>query len=891
LDKLYNIKATAEEKEEAFNSIASLLVEIKKKYLFKRVDIILTKVIKNFIKTPPERRRLIASILPSFYKTYMDGDASEASSAFSILQDCKRLLKLCQIIPFNQDQLEPKFIKEWFEAKKSDFFEFHKTLQIVPEKDRFCFLKEAISSQKKCDAESILVKISQQSEFFTYLQHHLSKLNLNSSYDHVFSLIHDLKNLAIEVNEMAFDQLIKSFLESCLIQSGYGLKEKIKLFNNDEISLVMKIISKNEEHETFHLNNLSSDRIIQIFRTCSVIPFPLSELNEKKDIFQAWLEKVSEENYYTVFPCLNIIAPQDRFEAFKTNSSVIHNQIIKLFRAEGEVRNRSLEYLRIFFKQHLKDVPRQRIDPLLEFLIENAEQLLLPPDILDEVLELSSALATPNSPKDPIRIYNDLKLAHKKEELLEIQGPLCDIKGNKVRFNLNTWRARKSEQLTFEDLPPNINDQTFEDTLKALFDKWKDRFDSLSKENQREIENLIKETIHFAAANPSQAHVIEALKTLIFSQSEILNLFSLTKSPNKQFNYLLYYLYMIIKAINEAKPEQEENSLFTPQEEKLFYFCTHIGADKKNRKCPTGQKDGLSDLYNALPSMYRVKHKKGLDRDECKVSDFTDSTIEAALEQTLGAESVFNELTGRTESISQQAHQTLYLKNLLLYQLSLLHQLTFDRNTGVLDDRLLELNLEKTLNIILQHLTPMVFKHLKYTVSVELEKAAKINSEISTEAKKLEKLLYSESKHALLEQRRKEGAKKQEERAKELETHLKQPSQEIQDLHLIQQNKWLKQKQQIESEPKKEPEEDKQNPEITRIQTRIKHLEEAKDSYPMTYAVLKAYITSRHKNFAEKDYFVFENDDENSSPIALTDNGVLALLKWTGYFQDADDKF
>jgi len=925
------------EKEKTITLIKSLLDQLEPQYSLEASTIrAYFDVIKNFSKLSTKKRESISPILRSFCKSLKsfydkkknlhDSDFEFENTLFGenfrdqifngFLESCNFLLEFYEIIPFDQQQFNQEFIEHWYLTAINDeklliAHQLYKGLQIIPEEDRFSVLKEIIFSRKNWKIKTILSQIKDHPKFLEYLEQHLDEIDPNSNNEYLGLLINALDKLNILVDEKIFNQILK--LSSDLQKKSQNeLIEIVKFFNHRERTFIIDFIKAHSDRD--ENKNLSLKCAKNIFKVCTSIPVPLERLNEEKKMITEWLEvlqewesKDSKSNkswkswsyslFYgdVFFPYLNLIAPEYRFEAFQRTTS--KDQWLELFK-EDKIRESSFQYLRNFLKQDFGDVPRERIIPLLTVLI-NEERLQFPRDILDEAVELMVALANPSSLKDPIRIYNALKQFHKNEKLLEIESPVCWIERNNVRFNLNTLRT-KTIQLTREDLPADINDQT----LKDVFDQWKGRFDTLSPNDQEEIKNIINNSILLSP----NIHVIEELKNVIFSLVEIQRLFSLAKDPIEIVDNLLYYLYMSIKAIHEEKTDPQKDSLLTPQEDKLLRLCIQIGFEKKHPKCSTGQKDGLSDFYNTLSPEYRIKRVKGYSSNESKIEDFVFSIMNSALDLILAKESVLQKLMGKTEAISQQSHQTIFLKNILYNQLAMSHQLTFDRYTGMLHDELLRLipenddspNLKKALEIILQDLTLNVLDRLNHDISQELTRAKRIEFDLLTATNDLEKLdPNAQEKHKLLEQRRLQGPRSQQDIVeKEWEPQQAQPSQEIclvksgkqeADIENIHHKKWLEQRQaESQQEKTKEIKEDLVSTPIMIAKKYIQSLQELKKSFIITYTSLKGYISARDKNFKDNDYFIYEEGNEKMGPIAMTPHGIISLLKWTGYLQDAD---
>jgi len=837
-------------------------------------------LILNIFDLPLEKRKSAISIIINPYNDFEYSIFYKYNSSFLFL------IKMYQIIPLDQNQFDLIFIEKLSKALKWGSIgaeeELYRDLQVVCEEERFSILKDVILSHQGgavCSITSILACMRKRSiaELNAYIQKYL---DLYSSGNDLYRILSSLEFLNIELNENILDRVIK--LSSNIVKSGYvSLDVFLKIINSfdyNEISLIIDFIRSNSNKREISLSHL-----LDISKICMITSLPYEELSIKEEIIAEWLN-VKKEEFDARFDFLNILAPECRLEELQKFHSI--QDFFKLFTENSIIRESSFQYLRKVFVQ---DISPRRIHLLVDVLLKYHEELQLPADILDKVLVFTSALANPNSLKDPVRIYNELKQINNRE-FLQVEGQTCDIDGHVVRFDLNTLRQRKSHQLSFKDLPANIDRKT----LKRLFENWKGHFDSLSKEDQEKIENTIDDSITFPTTqSPLKKHVIDNLKEVIFSLSEIKRLFSLAKNPTEVFDSFLYYLYMSIKAINEESSDLQEDCLLTAQEDKLLRFCIQIGFEKKGLKCSTGQKDGLSDFYNTLSSEYRLKHVKGRSSNEAKVEDFVHSMMDPVIELTLAKESVLRELTEEKEKISQQSHQTLYLKNLLCKQLVMLHKLTFDLHTETLYKKLLKLNLEKTLKIILRYLTFTAFDRLKYDISQELSKVKRIEFELSTAIEEQKKLSPSDSQiNQTLEKRRKEGVDKQAQLAKERENELdEKPSHEIQDIQKIHHDiqkihheKWLS--YQLASEQKEEQKEVKEDSRaVIGVKKRIESLESVINSYPVTYATLKDYIKSKHKNFEVKDYFIF--DEENHS-IGLTSHGVISLLQWTGYLQIVD---
>ena len=66
------------------------------------------------------------------------------------------------------------------------------------------------------------------------------------------------------------------------------------------------------------------------------------------------------------------------------------------------------------------------------------------------------------------------------------------------------------------------------------------------------------------------------------------------------------------------------------------------------------------------------------------------------------------ELTEEPDDVQEVPHQAIYLKNIIGPVIGLLHEVLFDRHTGMLYDALVKKSREEVLEIFFRHMTPQV---------------------------------------------------------------------------------------------------------------------------------------------------------------------------------------
>jgi hypothetical protein len=273
--------------------------------------------------------------------------------------------------------------------------------------------------------------------------------------------------------------------------------------------------------------------------------------------------------------------------------------------------------------------------------------------LLQKAIEAYCLTSPNNDPKNPYRIYQNLREIIRKEPLIE---------------GFEGFRKRAEKKgFTFADIPDEII------SLQTLFERIEQR-----GINEREVAELC------CGAS------LQAIKENVLGENKVIPLLLAHKGKRDEpLPLTVMYLYSILKCISNADDTREGNCL-SPRENQLLKFASMV------KECHTGQADAIEQYYINTIGAGAVNSSQG------KIEASIDQAMQIALKKALSSEALLMELMGKEPK--QQSHQTLYLQNRYHKQIGLIHTLRFDRHTGVIDSTLIEKTPQETLEIIKRHL-------------------------------------------------------------------------------------------------------------------------------------------------------------------------------------------
>ena len=272
-------------------------------------------------------------------------------------------------------------------------------------------------------------------------------------------------------------------------------------------------------------------------------------------------------------------------------------------------------------------------------------------------------------PKNPYTLFQNLKTL--QEPWVICQPP--EVEGMKI--NIDKFReVGNAAPLTFADLP-KIDRNLISDMLGRL-------------KNRSRVGPYLKGNFEIS---------FEKLESLLLGEHSLVAKLLRIEPHDRPISNDLYYLYTIIFAISNtpAKNSNRPEDPLTEQEGRLVAFALCL------MNCSTGQSDAFAMYFNTLPLRVGEGREKGQER----LVSLIDNSIQSQLSKIVSDEQLVLQLM-RKERDDQISHQVAYLKNRLRKQMGLKQEVTFDANSGNIDDTLLNATAQELLPPVIQRCTP-----------------------------------------------------------------------------------------------------------------------------------------------------------------------------------------
>ena len=281
-------------------------------------------------------------------------------------------------------------------------------------------------------------------------------------------------------------------------------------------------------------------------------------------------------------------------------------------------------------------------DPIVQDAIEKAT--------LCDVDELKN-------PKHPLRIYKFLRDEVPKEPYADVELTGEMIEGERVKWNLETLRAKGEwEGYTFRDLP-----DVPRDTFKNIFDSLERR---LTPELEEEIKGYTENV------------PLQELRKGFLDTVTIQGLLQREGKEDDPLDAAQLHLFSLMKSLSETENVIPPDGGLSDREKAAVMMAASI------QMCSTGLKRGLNSTYRSLKPEYWKRMMAGEDQIGLATSD-VDECVQHALSLTLLESKLMEEVTGLKE-VEQGVHQSEYLANRLARQIGLREKLSLDIHTGVL---------------------------------------------------------------------------------------------------------------------------------------------------------------------------------------------------------------
>lgn len=318
---------------------------------------------------------------------------------------------------------------------------------------------------------------------------------------------------------------------------------------------------------------------------------------------------------------------------------------------------------------------------IANYVLDNTQMLALHEDhpVFQKAIENLVAFETEGI-KNPVSLFHQHQTGIKKPN--RFVPPAMSVEDEKVRFNLPHIQAT----LITTSFPRSMLHRD------VTWGKWQQLIEQIEK--KKDIP-AVKEVIDQRTSSGWDNLRILCLNDDAFFKPRIE--FSGDPVP---MNYakLNAILHMIFNLSDEGEPLSEK-------EMRLILFAENI------QNCAGGKFDGIELFYDrGLESKDKfpivIPNEKDPALAKAK-SALAEQYQNALIDAFSGQNALMQELTGTTQ-VSQSAHQSLYLKNLIAHIVGLKHSLVFDQYTRVLSDKLVMNSREEVMKVFFKHFTPQV---------------------------------------------------------------------------------------------------------------------------------------------------------------------------------------
>ncbi len=291
------------------------------------------------------------------------------------------------------------------------------------------------------------------------------------------------------------------------------------------------------------------------------------------------------------------------------------------------------------------------------------------------------------NPKNPYMIYNSLL---KGEPLVDFPVPSVKIEESLFcSFDVQGLQSAR-KKLTFADLP-NIDKQFLKKSFASLEARMHEEvtlaeFAALATEMQEEVTLAETEQDQKRIKEISEEiEAIEYVKANVLDAVLIPSLLKIEGKPHEPVPQSLFQLYTVIAYLTTLSTERKEGEMLSEQEDELMLFAQCIV------NCKTGQEDGLAEYYNGVlaKGFSNLQATEGSSLEAVK--RFAEISVQALFGKALADENVLRKVMGfsRQQAIPQLVHQLGYWKNKTYELIGLQHTVTFDQNSGLIMNELI----------------------------------------------------------------------------------------------------------------------------------------------------------------------------------------------------------
>ncbi len=459
-----------------------------------------------------------------------------------------------------------------------------------------------------------------------------------------------------------------------------------------------------------------------LFSILRLIPKPcaldLEEIGRFVSKFKNPDEGITHDGIYEVdhiLLMLKLVAPQDRMALIEKTGDLKDqekwcelNIMADFFDNHPEIHKRAEKYLH----EHLDNLSdRENAYKLANEIKDIYADLYMPEHSLAQKAEVVAILAMPgeSGKTNPYILHQRLK---NKQSLIALASPVVTkFKGMDYTLNLEGFRKQAVQKgFTFGDLSQGVG----LDSFNKLFESLDKRLKLLSPERRSKVEEEIE--MITSLKRVANKNLLAELKSKILSEDkEVYRLLTATGAKDAPIKNSAFYLYAILQALQAESDQVAAGAMLSDRESKLMQFASMIF------ECNSGQRDGIAIFYNSIPAKFR----RGVNLEAAtgpveKVEGYISIAMQDLLNTVLADFKLIEKVAGKGSS--QQAHQTLYLKNLLHKELGLFHELTFDLNSQELTKQIIDADPQEILATVLSFLSlPKMIDCVKKAIQEAME--------------------------------------------------------------------------------------------------------------------------------------------------------------------------
>lgn len=340
------------------------------------------------------------------------------------------------------------------------------------------------------------------------------------------------------------------------------------------------------------------------------------------------------------------------------------------------------QHLMIQLEMHIED--RESLSRLVSLMESQRVPLRIEEDSpLDmKMIEVQSILAIAGS-YGPYAIHKKL-LEAEHEPLLDLDMPAypmtlrADDSEATVHATFNLDKVRETARLRIFKAG-DIPDEYRPALLKEMFEALETRIGRLADNDKADVQQFIE---------GSTGASLQMLKAEFLDKS-FMRAMMQTYKPNDNVPSQIYKLACLIKSIMQESNDVSDTPL-SPMEDRLIKLAASINY------CSTGQRDGIDIAYSWLDPELRY-----LNPSDREAGASTSSPVETIIREQIQA-GFFDALAGPaiekvidSDFIPQPSHQTEYLGNRIRRQIGYNKELTFDRHSTAIHQRLLRAHPKK----------------------------------------------------------------------------------------------------------------------------------------------------------------------------------------------------